>query len=99
MAHMAHPGSKTNSGEGERQPIPMFMYDLKTWAILEVNTARIEKHGYSRDEFQALTLKGILPAQDAGVRLRFGNAEILHTPPKAGRNRAMLCDTNQMREI
>ncbi len=72
MAHKTHPKSKTNSGEGEQtfrllfesHPIPMFVYNLKTLAILRVNDAMVEKYGYSRDEFQALTLKDILPAQD-----------------------------------
>ena len=70
MAHKTHPGSKTNSGEGEQtfgllfesHPVPMFVYDLKTLMILKVNDAMVEKYGYSRDEFQALTLKDIFPA-------------------------------------
>ncbi|MDO9303517.1 MAG: diguanylate cyclase [Anaerolineales bacterium] len=72
MAHKTHPKSKTNSGEGEQtfgllfggHPIPMFVYGLKTLAILRVNDAAVKKYGYSRDEFQTLTLKDILPAQD-----------------------------------
>src|SRR3990172_9136056 len=72
LAHKKHPGSKVKLGEGEQtfgllfesHPIPMFVYDLKTLAILKVNDALVEKYGYSRDEFQALTLKDILPAQD-----------------------------------
>jgi diguanylate cyclase (GGDEF)-like protein/PAS domain S-box-containing protein len=72
MTHKTRPKSKTNSGEGgqtfdlffESHPIPMFVYDLKTLAVLRVNDAMIEKYGYSQDEMQALTLKDILPAQD-----------------------------------
>ena len=72
MAHKTPPRSKTNSGEGEQtfgllfesHPIPMFVYDFKTLVILRVNDAAVKKYGYSRDEFQALTLKDILPAQD-----------------------------------
>ena len=55
----------------ENHPIPMFVYDMKTLVILEVNDAMVDKYGYSRDEFYALTLKDILPAQDA-VRLLKG---------------------------
>ena len=71
MAHKTHPGSKKNSGEGEQifgllfesHPIAMFVYDLKTLVILRVNDAAVKKYGYSQNEFQALTLKDILPAQ------------------------------------
>jgi diguanylate cyclase (GGDEF)-like protein/PAS domain S-box-containing protein len=45
-------------------PIPMFVYDLKTLAILQVNEAMVETYGYSREEFQALTLKDIIPVED-----------------------------------
>jgi diguanylate cyclase (GGDEF)-like protein/PAS domain S-box-containing protein len=73
MAHKTYPGSKPNSGEGEQtfrllfesHPIPMFVYDLKSLAILMVNNALVEKYGYSKEEFQAMTLKDILPVQDA----------------------------------
>jgi diguanylate cyclase (GGDEF)-like protein/PAS domain S-box-containing protein len=54
----------------ENHPIPMFVYDLKTHAILRVNDAMIETYGYSQDEFQTLTLKDILPAQDAARLLK-----------------------------
>jgi diguanylate cyclase (GGDEF)-like protein/PAS domain S-box-containing protein len=73
MAHKMKPGSKTNPGEDgqsfhllfESHPIPMFVYDLKSLAILRVNKALVEKCGYSKDEFQTMTLKDFLPAQDA----------------------------------
>ena len=45
-------------------PLPMFVYDLETLAFLEVNEAAIEKYGYSREEFQGLTIKDIRPAED-----------------------------------
>jgi len=45
-------------------PIPMWIYDLKTLAFLEVNDAALEKYGYTRDEFQTLTIKDIRPAED-----------------------------------
>lgn len=72
MARKTDPKSKINSGGDERafdlffesHPIPMFVYDLKTWAILSVNATAVKKYGYSRDEFRTLTLKDILPAED-----------------------------------
>ncbi len=83
MAHKMHPKSKTNSGEGEQtfgllfegHPIPMFVYDLKTLTILRVNDTMVEKYGYSRDEFQALTLKDIFSAQD----VKKNQPDLLHS--------------------
>lgn len=45
-------------------PIPMWVYDLKTLAYLEVNNAAVEKYGYSREEFLSMTLKEIRPPED-----------------------------------
>lgn len=48
----------------DRNPNPMWVYDLQTLAFLEVNTAACRKYGYSRDEFLQLTIKDIRPAED-----------------------------------
>lgn len=48
-------------------PIPMWVYDLKTLAFLDVNDAAVEKYGYSHDEFLALTIKDIRPPEDVAV--------------------------------
>ena len=45
-------------------PIPMWVYDLKTLAFLEVNDAALEKYGYTRDEFLTLTINDIRPMED-----------------------------------
>ena len=45
-------------------PIPMWIYDLETLAFLDVNDAALEKYGYTRDEFLALTIKDIRPEED-----------------------------------
>jgi len=45
-------------------PQPMWIYDLETLAFLEVNQAAISHYGYSREEFQSMTLKDIRPAED-----------------------------------
>ncbi len=45
-------------------PIPMWIYDLKTLAFLEVNNAALEKYGYARDEFLEMTIKDIRPSED-----------------------------------
>jgi PAS domain S-box-containing protein len=45
-------------------PEPMWVYDLETLQILDVNEAAIRRYGYSRPEFLALTLEDLRPAED-----------------------------------
>jgi PAS domain S-box-containing protein len=45
-------------------PQPMWVFDLETLAFLEVNEAAIHHYGYSREEFLAMTIKDIRPAED-----------------------------------
>ena len=48
----------------ENNPHPMWVYDLETLRFLAVNQAAIEHYGYSRDEFLAMTIGEIRPAED-----------------------------------
>jgi PAS domain S-box-containing protein len=48
----------------ESIPIPCFVYDTKTLAVLAVNDAAVQVHGWSREEFQAMTLKDFRPPED-----------------------------------
>lgn len=48
----------------EGHPQPMWLYDVDTFAFLNVNDAAIDKYGYSRDEFLAMTIKDIRPVED-----------------------------------
>ena len=48
----------------ESNPNPMWVYDVETLSFLAVNATAIEHYGYSRDEFLAMTLKDIRPAED-----------------------------------
>lgn len=45
-------------------PHPMFVYDVDTLEYLDVNDAAIAIYGYSREEFKAMTLFDIRPAED-----------------------------------
>ncbi|MEC5148190.1 PAS domain-containing protein [Chitinophaga sp. 212800010-3] len=45
-------------------PIPMWIYEKNTLRFLTVNNAALEKYGFSRKEFQALTLKDIRNEED-----------------------------------
>ncbi|RII25393.1 MAG: hypothetical protein CXR31_14470 [Geobacter sp.] len=48
----------------ESNPHPMWVYDLETLAFLAVNDAAVIHYGYSREEFFAMTIKDIRPAED-----------------------------------
>ena len=48
----------------QSHPTPMWIYDLRTLAFLEVNDAAVHRYGYSRDEFLAMTLTDIRPPED-----------------------------------
>ncbi|RFS22534.1 PAS domain S-box protein [Chitinophaga silvatica] len=45
-------------------PIPMWIYERKTLRFLSVNHAAVRKYGYSKKEFQQLTLKDIRNKED-----------------------------------
>jgi two-component system sensor histidine kinase/response regulator len=48
----------------ESNPQPMWVYDLETLAFLAVNESAVHNYGYSREEFLAMTIKDIRPAED-----------------------------------
>ncbi len=48
----------------EANPTPMWVYDVETLRILEVNAAAIAQYGYTREEFLARTARDIRPAQE-----------------------------------
>ena len=48
----------------QSNPHPMWVYDLETLRFLEVNNAALAHYNYSRDEFLAMTIKDIRPAED-----------------------------------
>ncbi|MBI2957137.1 MAG: PAS domain S-box protein, partial [Acidobacteria bacterium] len=48
----------------DHNPHPMWVYDLKTLAFLEVNEAAVRQYGYSREEFLRMTIKDIRPPED-----------------------------------
>ena len=67
----------------EANPSPMWVFDLETLAFLEVNPAAIATYGFSREEFLAMTISDVRPAEDVP------NLEGSVTPP-AGHDRAGL---------
>jgi PAS domain S-box-containing protein len=48
----------------ESNPMPMWTYSIKTRAFIEVNDAATRHYGYTREEFQKLTIYDIRPQKD-----------------------------------
>ncbi len=48
----------------EANPLPLFVYDLQTLRILNVNDAALSRYGYDREAFLSLTIKDIRPKED-----------------------------------
>jgi PAS domain S-box-containing protein len=49
-------------------PNPMWVFDIETYAILEVNDTAVHHYGYSREEFTSMTIKDLRPPEDV-IRL------------------------------
>jgi PAS domain S-box-containing protein len=48
----------------ERNPYPMWFYDVETFAFLAVNDAAVDCYGYCREELLRMTLADIRPPED-----------------------------------
>ena len=48
----------------ESNPHPMWVFDVDSLRFLEVNNAAVQSYGYSRDEFLAMTIRDIRPAEE-----------------------------------
>ncbi len=53
----------------DSNPQPVWVYDVKSLAILDVNHSAVRNYGYSREEFLSLTIKDIRPPQDVPALL------------------------------
>src|SRR5690606_13627853 len=45
-------------------PQPMWVYDLETWAFLDVNQSAVNHYGYSKDEFLSMSVLEIRHAEE-----------------------------------
>jgi PAS domain S-box-containing protein len=57
--------------------MPMWVYDLETLRILDVNEVACRKYGYTRDEFLSMSILDIRPEEDTGAVI----ASVRETPP------------------
>jgi len=55
----------------ENNPIPLFIFDLKTLKFLSVNKRTVETYGYSEEEFKNMTLYDIRPESDYSILNKF----------------------------
>ncbi|PYO37253.1 MAG: hypothetical protein DMD86_03235, partial [Candidatus Rokuibacteriota bacterium] len=46
-------------------PLPMWVYDVETLYVLEVNSTAVAHYGYRRDEFLRMRISDIQPPEDA----------------------------------
>ncbi len=53
----------------DNNPQPMWIYNLATLEFMEVNHAAVAHYGYTREEFLAMTIKDIRPAEDLDALL------------------------------
>src|SRR6266700_693611 len=53
----------------EKNPQPMWVFDLESLAFLAVTQAALEQYGYSRNEFLGMTIKEIRPTEDVSALL------------------------------
>jgi two-component system, cell cycle sensor histidine kinase and response regulator CckA len=53
----------------QSSPQPMWVFDEETLRFLAVNEAAVHHYGYSREEFLAMTIKDIRPAEDVPALL------------------------------
>lgn len=45
-------------------PLPMWVYNVETLQFVRVNKAAIQKYGYTKEEFERMTLRDIRPKED-----------------------------------
>ena len=51
----------------DRNPYPIWVYDVETLAFLAVNEAATKHYGYSREEFVSMTIEEIRPPEDVAI--------------------------------
>ncbi len=67
----------------DSNPLPMWVFSLETLRFLAVNSAAVLHYGYTREEFLAMTIKDIRPAEDIPALLE-NIAEVKHGIDKSG---------------
>ena len=72
----------------QSNPHPMWVYDLESLRFLAVNEAAVAQHGYTRDEFLAMSIADIRPPEDvAAMRAAVGTVSSGFSPAAVFRHR------------
>src|SRR5437899_8110307 len=64
----------------EQSPQPMWVFDEKTLAFIDVNLAAIATYGYSRDEFLRMDITQIRPPEEIPALLQRIRSGAAHPP-------------------
>ena len=67
----------------DRNPLPMWIYDIRTLRFLAVNDSAIAHYGYSRETFLSMTIADIRPVEDLAA-LRGNLAKVDDNLDRAG---------------
>ncbi len=70
-------------------PLPMWVYDHESLAFLAVNDSAVEKYGWSREEFLAMTVEDVLPPEDLPSFREY--RELTEREISSGRNATIPC--------
>jgi two-component system, cell cycle sensor histidine kinase and response regulator CckA len=76
----------------ERNPQPMWVYDVESLVFLAVNEAAVDHYGYSRAEFLGMTIRDIRPAQDIPILLEAVSQEVAGVERKHRKKSGALMD-------
>ena len=76
----------------ERNPQPMWVYDLESLAFLAVNDAAVEHYGYSTEEFLRMTIRDIRPVEDIPALLENVSRELSRLERRHRRKDGALID-------
>jgi PAS domain S-box-containing protein len=71
----------------DSNPHPIWVYHPLTLAFLAVNDAAVHLYGYTRDEFLAMTIKDIRPAEEVPRMLRVAEVAAKGAQPTEGTGR------------
>ncbi len=79
----------------ENHPLPMWLYDPVSMRFVDVNRQAISVYGYTAEQFQAMTLLDIRPAEDAD-RLKSALLALNTEPPQGKLWRHRRADGGEM---
>lgn len=48
-------------------PLPQWVYDLKTFIIIDINRAAIQHYGYSKEEFLKMSIRDLKPPEEVPI--------------------------------